>query len=903
MQCFTELTAPTAVTHSLSLPFLSPAANNLIVTKTNLLQIFALKSVVTNRSDPPTHGPSASAGTSKDRGSTTKLALIAQYELSGTVTSLGRVKILKSKSGGEALLVALRDAKLSLVEWDPERYSIFTISLHYYEREDILASPWESDLSDCSNYLTVDPSSRCAALKFGARHLAILPFHQIGDDLIMDDFDAEFDDEKPALDTSVAKDVDGQKSVTPYAASFVLSLLALDPALTHPIHLSFLYEYREPTFGILYSQSATSSALLHERRDNVSFAVYTLDLEQKASTTLSSVSDLPYDLHTIIPLSRAIGGVLLVGINEIVHVDQSGKTNGIAVNDLAKKSTSFTMGDQSDLGLRLEGCIIKQLGWDNVDLLIVLNNGELAIISFNIDGRSVSGLSIRSVKEENGGLAVLAGPSCAAYIGRGRMFIGSESADSVVLGWSRASDRLKRQRSRMDIDVDDANAIADFDEENIVDDDEDDLYTIDKPDQKVGDDKTSASITDPEDDYIFRVHDSLLNVGPMTDIALTTSSGLAKRSTKSPSELMTTTGYGRAGGLTAFRFEIHPKNVDCYDISGASSIWAIRPKTNAQDDTSGEFDRYIVATTTTDEGENRSRAYAIKTTGLEEVQDTDFDPEVGGTIEVGTLNGGLHVVQVLETELRTFDGGESAFSIICMSFLPSSARFFQRVSSLTFFFDCARCTSIRRKDWVKLAAVMHYGQKKKNHCFYNVNPSKEVASQTRAYHIGLIQNLYPPYSTVPCASLDVFNRPCLILLCANIKKDFSLSQIFPLNDEESENGPQVISACFADPYLLLVRNDKSIRLLKADESGDLDEVEQQQSVKEGKWTSGCMYEDMNDALRLEYPEDENDEVGNVLLFLLSVAGGLHVSFSPPFRHLYTLGGVLAPNPKTTLTKD
>lgn len=38
-----------------------------------------------------------------------------------------------------------------------------------------------------------------------------------------------------------------------------------------------------------------------------------------------------------------------------------------------------------------------------------------------------------------------------------------------------------------------------------------------------------------------------------------------------------------------------------------------------------------------------------------------------------------------------------------------------------------------------------------------------------------------------------------------------------------------------------------------------------------------MYEDSNDALRLDYPEDEDDEVGNVLLFLLSVTGGLHVS--------------------------
>ena len=100
----------------------------------------------------------------------------------------------------------------------------------------------------------------------------------------------------------------------------------------------------------------------------------------------------------------------------------------------------------------------------------------------------------------------------------------------------------------------------------------------------------------------------------------------------------------------------------------------------------------------------------------------------------------------------------------------------------------------------------------------------------------------------------------------------------------------MVSACFADPYILVIRDDDSLRLIRADENGDLDEVEQGKSVKEGKWTSGCMYEDLNDALRLEYPEDENDDVGNVLLFLLSAAGGLHVSLDT-FSVISIAGGM------------
>ena len=50
--------------------------------------------------------------------------------------------------------------------------------------------------------------------------------------------------------------------------------------------------------------------------------------------------------------------------------------------------------------------------------------------------------------------------------------------------------------------------------------------------------------------------------------------------------------------------------------------------------------------------------------------------------------------------------------------------------------------------------------------------------------------------------------------------------------------------------------------------------------------SGSLYEDPNDALRLEFPEDSDDEASNVLMFLLSTAGGLQVSQIRPTRTPY-----------------
>ena len=105
--------------------------------------------------------------------------------------------------------------------------------------------------------------------------------------------------------------------------------------------------------------------------------------------------------------------------------------------------------------------------------------------------------------------------------------------------------------------------------------------------------------------------------------------------------------------------------------------------------------------------------------------------------------------------------------------------------------------------------------------------------------------------------------------------DFGLAQILPLADEENDTESKVIHASFADPYLLLVKEDHTITILYADESGDLYETQRGEGFDGLSWISGCLYDDSNDVLRLEFNDEE--EVSNVLLFLLSANGSLHVS--------------------------
>ncbi|TPX25049.1 mRNA cleavage and polyadenylation factor subunit [Coccidioides immitis] len=734
MQCYTELLPPSGVTHAISLPFLSATSNNLIVAKTSILQVFSLVNVAYGTSAPPNADDKGRV----ERQQYTKLILVAEYDLSGTITGLGRVKILDSRSGGEALLVSTRNAKLSLVEWDHERHGISTISIHYYEREDVHSSPWTPDLRLCPSLLAVDPSSRCAILNFGIHSVAILPFHQTGDDLVMDEFDEDLD-EKPEgasnIPAQAAVENDTTMYKTPYASSFVLPLTALDPALVHPIHLAFLYEYREPTFGILYSHLTTSSALLHDRKDIVSYAVFTLDIQQRASTTLITVSRLPSDLWKVVPLPPPIGGALLIGSNELIHVDQAGKTNAVGINEFARQASAFSMVDQSDLGLRLEGCVVEQLGTDSGDILLVLADGKMAILRLKVDGRSVSGISAQLVSEKAGGSILKARPSCSASLGRGKVFFGSEETDSLLIGWSRPSQSMRKPKVESADDV--------FGDHSETEDDEDDIYEDDLYSTPVN--QTTLSKTTSQtnglnkDDFVFRSHDRLWNLGPMSDVTLGRPPGSHDKNRKQSSsrtsadlELVVTQGKGNAGGLAVLQRELDPYVIDSMKMDNVDGVWSIQvgaPDSTNTRTSSRNYDKYLVFSKSTEPGKEQSVVYSVGGSGIEEMKAPEFNPNEDSTVDIGTLAGGTRVVQVLKSEVRSYD------------------------------------------------------------------------------------------------------------------TNLELAQIYPIWDEDTSDELSVVSASFAEPYVLIVRDDQSLLLLQADKSGDLDEVNIDGILSSHRWLSGCLYLD------------------------------------------------------------
>ncbi|KAJ8175064.1 hypothetical protein LV164_008670 [Aspergillus fumigatus] len=799
MQCYTELLSPSGVTHALAIPFLSASAENLVVVKTSVLQIFSLLKVQHHSRGETIETKSARP----DQVETTKLVLEREYPLSGTVVDICRVKILNSKSGGEALLLAFRNAKLSLVEWDPERHGISTISIHYYERDDLTRSPWVPDLSSCGSILSVDPSSRCAVFNFGIRNLAILPFHQPGDDLAMDDYEFHLhQDDLNQVSDHVGNGLKSKDSTvyqTPYASSFVLPLTALDPSILHPVSLAFLYEYREPTFGILYSQIATSHALLSERKDSIFYTVFTLDLEQRASTTLLSVPKLPSDLFKVVALPPPVGGALLIGSNELVHVDQAGKTNAVGVNEFARQVSAFSMVDQSDLALRLEGCVVEHISDSTGDLLLVLSSGNMVLVHFQLDGRSVSGISLRPLPTQAGGTIMKSAASSSAFLGSGRVFFGSEDADSVLLSWS-SMPNSKKSRPRMSNVAEDREEASD-DSQSEEDAYEDDLYTAEPETPALG--RRPSAETTGVGAYIFQTLDRLPNIGPLRDITLgkpastVENTGRLIKNACSELELVAAQGSGRNGGLVLMKREIEPDVTASFDAQSVQEVWTAvvalgsgAPLVLDEQQINQEYRQYVILSKPETPDKETSEVFIADTQDLKPFRAPEFNPNNDVTIEIGTLSCKKRVVQVLRNEVRSYD------------------------------------------------------------------------------------------------------------------IDLGLAQIYPVWDEDTSDERMAVSASLADPYIAILRDDSTLMLLQADDSGDLDEVELNEAARAGKWRSCCLYWDKAEFFSSTGPASKQGTRCELFLFLLSIDCRLYVYRLPDQQLISVIEGIdcLPPILSTELPK-
>lgn len=343
---------------------------------------------------------------------THKLVLVRKHNLFGTVTGLQRVETLSSdKDARDRLLVSFTDAKLALLEWNHTTDDLETVSIHTYERAPQLLNGVPHLFQP---NLNVDPLSRCAALLLPHDALAILPFYR---DAAEFDFDDELD--LVAREDKAAMAAAAEMQSLPYSPSFVLTMREVDAKIRNLKDFCFLPGFQKPTVAVLFAHSPTWTGFLAERKDNFSVYLFTLDLSASLDgATLGSAADayddgtirsmhpvvttsssLPYDCLYMLPCPQTLGGVLVVCMSSILHVDQSGRVVVTALNGWFKLVSGIEPESVLDLPeiADLQGSQLVFTG--ETEGVLTLVNGDIYRFRCEMDGRSVEGIRLERMEQ------------------------------------------------------------------------------------------------------------------------------------------------------------------------------------------------------------------------------------------------------------------------------------------------------------------------------------------------------------------------------------------------------------------------------------------------------------------------------------------------------------------------
>ena len=462
-------------------------------------------------------------------------------------------------------------------------------------------------------------------LRFNTDVFAILPLRQ-PDNEIDDTFDAE--------------------DLKPYYPSFVVQASQLEESIAHILDEAFLYEYREPTLAILFSGTRTATGLLELRNDTVTLMAVTLDLQQRASAIIFSVHGLPYDCFRVLPLPQPVGGLLVLGTNQVIHVDQAGRCTAIGVNAYAAKSTAFQMIHRPELKLKLEGAVPVLLGNEDGDVLLGLRDSSFIRVRFIKDGRNVIDIELERVDLSSAPGVRMAGFSCAVTLESSRIFFGSSTADSVLLGYTIAG--KSADRGGVSVGMND---------------------TVDELEDIYGDDEEegTVAISGAQGKLRLRIHDSLFSTAPIRDATFGTpafsdvlylpkcnltvkNAKFLQKDVTSDQELLCVTNCDSAASISIFRKSIIPSVIARLSTPTFISFTALRtkPATGPESAIPAEVDRYLLASR-----KSESIVYRI-TDVFEEVKRSEFD-RTGGTIAAGTLAAGTLWAQVVNCEVRVYD--------------------------------------------------------------------------------------------------------------------------------------------------------------------------------------------------------------------------------------------------------
>ena len=601
MNVYDDVLDATVVSHSLTGHFTTDKYKELITVKTDILTFYKYE----------------------DNG---KLHLTNEYKLHSKVIDIALIP--QKYSSFDCLLICTGVAKISIVNFNISTNSLETLSLHYYQDkfQDISLLELSKDTQ-----LRVDHNKRCVLL-FNIDNIAILPFS-------VDKIDEDDDED------NIENKLQNKNKLTNH--SIVLLAKQLNPKVQNVIDIQFLKDFTKPTIAILYQPILAWVGNIQLAPLPTRYLLISINLEFNETettwntTVIGDVSELPLDLHSIIPLAN---GSILIGTNEMIYVDNTGVLQSVIIlNSFSDKSKKGRIVNKSDLQIIFNKPMKYFLSADSKHketLLLFDQSNSIYVVQFDLEGRLLTNFDIHKLPIVNDVLQENSNPTCISCLKSSDseqftdLFIGYQSGDSLILRLNNIKSVINSRQQHIE-----------YISEHGEDEDEDDLYGHEAIFKK-GVDKKEV-LVETIQPFNLELLSSLKNIGPLTSLAIgkTTSIETTIKGISNPHRgefsMVATSGNGTGSHLTLIEPSVQPEIELALKFISVTQIWNLKFKSQ---------DKYLV---TTDSKNSKSDIYQIDK-GFKLFKEGRFSRNAT-TVYISMFGEDRRIVQVTTNHLYMYD--------------------------------------------------------------------------------------------------------------------------------------------------------------------------------------------------------------------------------------------------------
>uniref|UniRef100_A0A674AN32 Cleavage and polyadenylation specificity factor subunit 1 n=1 Tax=Salmo trutta TaxID=8032 RepID=A0A674AN32_SALTR len=597
--------SPTAIEFSVYCNFISNEEKNLVVAGTSQLYVYRIIHDV------------------EVKYRKEKLEQVACFSLFGNVMSMASVQLVGANR--DALLLSFKDAKLSVVEYDPGTHDLKTLSLHFFEEPE-LRDGFVQNLH--IPMVRVDPENRCAVMLVYGTQLVVLPFRK---DTLTDEQEGV---------------VEGPKSS--FLPSYIIDVRELDEKLLNIVDMKFLHGYYEPTLLILYEPNQTWPGRVAVRQDTCSIVAISLNIMQKVHPVIWSLSNLPFDCTQVMAVPKPIGGVVVFAVNSLLYLNQSVPPYGVSLNTQTTGTTAFPLRIQEEVKITLDCSQSTFIGSDK--MVISLKGGEIYVLTLITDGMR----SVRAFHFDKAAASVLT--TCMMTMEPGYLFLGSRLGNSLLLKYTEKyqenpekppaeEDKGKEEETDEEKQVN----WFDFTGKNQLPDEVDEIEVY-------GSEVASGTQLAT---YSFEVCDSILNIGPCAGASMGEPAFLSEETNPEPDlEIVVCSGFGKNGGLSVLQRSIRPQVVTTFELPGCHDMWTEEGETPEEAEEKPEPAPV--------EGDKKKHGFLILSredstmilqTGQEIMElDTSGFATQGPTVFAGNIGDNKYIIQVSPMGIRLLEG-------------------------------------------------------------------------------------------------------------------------------------------------------------------------------------------------------------------------------------------------------